>query len=84
MYYRTTSSEEVRDIKDLNWTPFNSNGSEDTTVTPAETANEFKEYKYSVSGTPEFSAFQIKIVMKGTNSALAPRIKDLRGIALAV
>ena len=84
LYYRTTSSEEVRDIKDLNWTPFNNDGSEDNTVAPAEKSNDFKEYKYSVSGTPEFSAFQIKIVMKGTNSALAPRIKDLRGIALAV
>ena len=24
VYFRTTSSEEVRDVKDLNWTPFNS------------------------------------------------------------
>ena len=84
VYFRTTSSEESRDVKDLSWTPFNSDGSEDTAVTPAETANEFKEYKYSASALTEFTAFQIKIVMKGTNSALAPRIKDLRGIALAV
>jgi hypothetical protein len=84
VYFRTTSSEEVRDVKDLNWTPFNSDGREDTAVTPAERANEFKEYKYSVKDIPEFTAFQIKIVMKATNSALAPRIKDLRGIALAV
>ena len=35
-----------------------------------ETANEFKEYKYSVKDIPEFTAFQIKIVMKSTNSAL--------------
>ena len=84
VYFRTTSSEEVRDVKDLNWTPFNTAGEEDTTVTPAETANEFKEYKYSASGIADFTAFQIKIVMKGTNSALAPRIKDMRGIALAV
>jgi len=84
VYYRTTSSEEVRDIKDLNWTPFNTAGEEDTTVTPAESQNDFKEYKYTMSGAQEFSAFQVKIVMKGTNSALAPRVKDLRGIALAV
>ena len=84
VYFRTTSSEEVRDVKDLNWTPFNTAGEEDTTVTPAETANEFKEYKYSASGIADFTAFQIKIVMKGTNSAHAPRVKDLRGIALAV
>ena len=57
---------------------------DDVSVTPAETANEFKEYKYSVSGVAEFTAFQIKIVMKATNSAYPPKIKDLRGIALAV
>ena len=28
VYFRTTSSEEVRDVKDLNWTPFNSDGTE--------------------------------------------------------
>ena len=76
--------EEVRDIKDLSWTPFNGDGSEDTTVAPAESNNQFKEYKYSASALPEFTAFQIKIVMKATNSAHAPRIKDLRGLALAV
>ena len=33
VYFRVSSSEEVRNIEDLNWTPFNSDGSEDTTVT---------------------------------------------------
>ena len=84
VYFRATSSEEVRDINDLSWVPFNGNGSEDTTVAPAESNNDFKEYKYSSTGIAEFTAFQIKIAMKGTNSAHAPRIKDLRGLALAV
>ncbi|MDA7798386.1 DUF4815 domain-containing protein [bacterium] len=84
VYFRGTSAEEVRDIKDLSWTPFNGDGSEDTTVAPAESNNQFKEYKYSASAVADFTAFQIKVVMKGTNSAHAPRIKDLRGIALAV
>jgi hypothetical protein len=84
VYFRATSSEEVRNIDDLGWTAFNGDGSEDTTVTPAEDAGTFKEYKYSSSSIGEFSAFQIKIVMKGTNSAYPPVIKDLRGIALAV
>ena len=84
VYFRASSSEEVRDINDLSWVPFNGDGSEDTTVAPAESNNEFKEYKYSTSGITEFTTFQIKIAMKGTNSAHAPRIKDLRGIALAV
>ena len=84
VFFRATSAEEVRNIDDLNWTPFNTDGSEDVTVTPSENANDFKEYKYSASGITEFSAFQIKIVMKGSNSAYPPQIKDMRGIALAV
>ena len=84
MYYRVTSSEEVRDINDLNWTPFNGDGSEDSSVTPAEDDTTFKEYKYSDTGIHDFTAFQIKIVMKGTNSSYPPRIRDMRGIALAV
>ena len=84
VYFRITSADEVRNVKDLNWTPFNTAGEEDNTVAPAESNDDFKEYKYSASELTEFSAFQIKIVMKATNSAHAPRIKDLRGLALAV
>ena len=84
VYFRTTSADEVRNVKDLNWTPFNTAGEEDTIVAPAESNNEFKEYKYSASALTEFSAFQLKIVMKATNSSHAPRVKDLRGLALAV
>jgi hypothetical protein len=84
VYYRVSSSEEVRNIDDLNWIPFNTDGSEDTTVVPAEDAATFKEYKYSATGIHDFTAFQIKVVMKGTNSAYPPVIQDLRGIALAI
>jgi hypothetical protein len=84
VYYRVTSSEEVRNIGDLNWTPFNVDGSEDVTVTPAEDNNTYREYKYSDLNINDFTAFQIKIVLKGTNSAYPPIIRDMRGIALAV
>ena len=84
VYFRTTSSEEARNIDDLSWVPFNSTGREDVTVTPAEDNTTFKEYKYSITGLNEFTAFQIKVVMKGTNSSYPPVIRDLRGIALAV
>ena len=84
VYYRTTSSEEVRNIDDLNWIPFNDDGSEDTTVTPAEDNDTFKEYKYSDTGINDFTAYQIKIVLKGSNSSYPPIVKDMRGIALAV
>ena len=84
VYYRVSSSEEVRNINDLSWTPFNSDGSEDITITPAEDDETFNEYKYSASGIHDFTAFQIKIVMKGSISSYPPVIRDLRGIALAV
>ena len=84
VYFRITSADEVRNVKDLNWTPFNTAGEEDTTVPPAESNDEFKEYKYSASALTEFSAFQLKIIMKATNSSHAPRVKDLRGLALAI
>jgi hypothetical protein len=84
VYYRVTSAEEVRNIEDLNWTPFNSDGSEDTTVTPAEDDTTFKEYKYSASDIHDFTSFQIKIVMTGSVSSYPPIIRDMRAIALAV
>ena len=84
VYYRVTGAEEVRDINDLGWVPFNGDGSEDISVTPADADNVFKEYKYSDSAINTFTAFQIKIVLKGTNSAYPPIVRDLRGIALAL
>jgi hypothetical protein len=84
LYFRLSSSEESRNISDIGWTPFNTAGEEDITVTPAENDETYNEYKYSASGLTEFNTFQIKIVMEGTNSAYPPIIRDLRGIALAV
>ena len=50
----------------------------------ADFRTDFSEFKFSESGIPEFTSFQIKIVMKGTNPAYPPRIKDLRTLALAL
>jgi hypothetical protein len=82
VFYRTTSATEVRDIKDLSWIPFNTDGNEDVTI-PSASNSTFTEYKYSVSNITQFTAFQIKIVLKGTNSSYPPLVRDLRGIALA-
>jgi hypothetical protein len=84
VFYRLTGADEVRNINDLTWNAFNIDGSEDDTVSPAENDSSFKEYKYSKNGLGEFTAFQIKIVLKGTNSSYPPIIRDLRGIALAL
>ena len=44
---------------------------------------EFKDYQFTADNLEEFTGFRIKIVFSGTNEALAPRLKDLRVIALA-
>ena len=66
-------------------------GGPDITVNPSLGLEQFNEYEFTAGvtddgiGTPldEFIAFQIKIVMRATNSARPPRIKDLRVLALA-
>tara|TARA_Y100001972_G_scaffold38408_1_gene47199 strand:- start:255 stop:2771 length:2517 start_codon:yes stop_codon:yes gene_type:complete len=83
MYFRTTAADDSRSIKELVWTPFNDDGSPDTAVTPRDDET-FREHKFSVSDLPSFTSFQLKIVLKGTSSSYPPRVKDLRGIALAV
>ena len=84
LYFRVLGAEQDEKLEELAWTPFNTDGSEDTTVTPAENDITFKEYQYSVAGLKNFTSFQIKITMTGSISSYPPRIKDMRAIALAV
>ena len=84
MYFRTSGPDDDRQIEDLSWTPFNSDGSPDVSVVPAEDDTTFKEYKYTASDINDFTSFQLKIVMKGTISSYPPVLRDMRGIALAV
>ena len=84
MFYRTSGPDEERKIGDISWTPFNTDGSPDSSITPAEDDFTFREYQYSASDINDFTSFQLKIVMKGTNSSYPPVLRDMRGIALAV
>ena len=84
MYYRLSASEDVRLLSNVAWTGFNSDGTPDATVTASPDEYTFKEHQYSASSVPAFSAFQLKVVLTGTNSSYPPLIKDMRGIALAV
>ena len=43
---------------------------------------EFVEFQYTIDSTVDFTGYQIKIVMSGTNQAKVPKIKDIRTIAL--
>ena len=84
MYYRLSNADDARKMGDLAWVAFNSDGTPDSAVEPSENRFQFKEHKYSASSLTTFTAFQLKITMTGTSSCYPPRIKDLRGIALAV
>ncbi len=82
MYFRVATDGD--ELNDLSWTPFNTDGSPDSSIVPAEDDTTFKEYKYTATDINDFTNFQLKIVMKGTNSSYPPVLRDLRGIALAV
>ena len=84
VFYRLSNADDARNMHNLVWTPFNTDGSPDTAVAPTDDNVTFREYQYSGGSLATFTAFQIKLVMKGTVSSYPPRVKDLRGIALAV
>ena len=89
--FKLLRSDDDTNFEDIGFTYFNTDGSPDETANPNSTIDDFTEYVYSAgknddgTGTSldEFIGFAIKIRMQGTNSALPPRIKDFRAIALA-
>jgi len=84
MYFRLSNADDARNLGDSIWTPFNTDGSPDKAIAPSDDNETFREYQYSASDLSTFTAFQLKLVMKGTVSSYPPRVKDLRGIALAI
>ena len=79
MYFRTSGPDDDRQIEDLSWTPFNSDGSPDVSIVPS------KRYYLRIqiygSDINDFTSFQLKIIMKGTNSAYPEyRIEDTLAI----
>lgn len=61
--------------------PSLNNGKPDSFVSSS-LENEFKEYEFTANNLGLFNGYVIKIVMSGTNQAYAPRIKELRTIAV--
>jgi hypothetical protein len=61
--------------------PSKNNGNPDAFI-PSSLENEFLEYQFTANDLDDFSGYTIKIVMSGTDQAHAPRIKDLRSIAI--
>ncbi len=44
--------------------------------------NDFREITATINNIPDFSIVAVKLVMRGTNTARVPKVKDLRVIAL--
>ena len=45
--------------------------------------DQFNEYEFTASNLPQFTGFQIKIVMSSTDQSQTPKLKDFRSIATA-
>jgi hypothetical protein len=82
IYYKAIGDND--DILETNWTL----AALDSPVQTDENPSVFREYRYTIGGTggtlPPFITFQIKIVMKSTNSSKVPVFRDFRAIALSV
>mgnify|MGYP001187130245 CR=1 FL=1 len=62
--------------------PANNNGQADTKIA-ASLEDQFLEYEYSVDDLPQFTGFQIKVVLSSVNQAEDPELLDFRSIAVA-
>ena len=63
---------------------YNTTGRPDTgELIPNNDLVTFTDYEYTVEDVDEFDGFQIKISLHNHNQPYIPRVKDLRGIALA-
>jgi hypothetical protein len=91
LLFKILRSDSSDDFDDIGYEYFNTDGSPDSTVATSLATTDFQQYVYTAGvkddgigdSLPEFIQFAIKIVMKGTNAAQPPKIKDLRAIALA-
>ena len=82
LYYKAITEDQLLD--NISWTL----ASKTANVASDENKDVFREYTYLIGGDNgsllPFTTFQLKIVMRTTNSSLVPIIKDLRAIALGV
>ena len=62
--------------------PAKNSGRPDQRVISAQ-LDEMREYQFSIDELPPFTGYQVKVVFNGTNECFAPRINDLRTLALA-
>jgi hypothetical protein len=82
LYYRVSSVGAATPLSDAAWVLADI----DEPIRTDEDPSVFRDYEYTIpsSGDLEpFSGYQFKIVFRSTNQAKIPRIRDIRGIALA-
>ncbi len=74
----------VDSLDELPFQFFNTTGRPDSgELIPQNDLVTFTDYEYTVEDADEFDGFQIKVSLLNYNQAYVPRVKDLRGIALA-
>lgn len=80
VYYKIVEEGDTRDFDKI---PYRL-ASIDSTDSPDDNENSFKEREYTINNLNSFSSASVKIEMKSTNTVQVPRIKNLRILALAV
>ena len=88
--FKTKETSAQLNFEDINWTYFNGNGlsdnddlatAENSISAVAEDQSSYQEYEFSVQDVSEFTSLAIKVVMKSSDPAYAPKIQDLRVVA---
>jgi hypothetical protein len=82
LYYRVASVGLATPLSEEDWVL----AAIDEPIRSDEDPSVFRDYAYTIPASGElepFSAYQFKIVFRSTNPAKIPRIRDIRGIALA-
>ena len=77
VYVKTAADEDK--LSDSDWIQVTI----DEPVPSDDNPDTFRDYEFT-HNTTQFSAFQVKLVMKSMNSSKSPTIQDLRAIALVV
>lgn len=80
LYYKVLPVNSEADVDTIPYTQF-SNTAPLAIIPAGSDVEEYKDYEYNVNNL-DFGSFAIKIVMRSSNQALVPIIKDLRVIAL--
>lgn len=82
VYYRTIEAGADNDIEEISWVKADA----DTIVPTDENRQVFRQYEYTIGGLQgkliPFTTFQLKLVMRSSNSSKIPVFRDLRAIAL--